>query len=178
MSELEIYAETIRAKYNEYMRVRKPWHKDAFCPEHFEKAAAMCLSLKALPIDFVTAQFHGLVNIEKFNPAFLHTKQAEKKYLEYSKSIVEPESPIDYEGSLQAQVMWLQDLIETGYKVEDALMLDDINFKSWFRVLITKEVDIRLMEKYKEKALEEIENDPDLFAFLNKRENLDIERIK
>lgn len=133
------------------------------------KAVDICIELNADPITYVKAQRKFCV-VRNFPPNQLHTNRAREKYIDYVESY--RDNDLD---SYIVQKRYLYDAIKSGRSAKSVLLDDVLDFRPWFRVVITKEPIPEVIERYNDQAKEELT--PKLEALL-KKEGLDVNRIK
>lgn len=168
-------AESVKEAFVNKAKKIMPWYryksKDSTA---FLKAAEICSKINADPTLFVDAQFVGVTDLSHFQVNYLYAAHAEQKYKDYVNENFIEQTPIDYEGLYQAQLSYLRQMIQSSMPVEKALLKDYVNFKPWFRILITKEPNFEIIKKYKPQIKS---MSPDLFNFLNKKKLFDMTRL-
>lgn len=137
--------------------------------EAFRKAAVICMQLNADPELYVKAQFAGCNAGITAN--FLHTDKAKDYYRIFVEEMV---LSLDESYDVQKTLLHNQ-IVHAGRSVERALMHDGLDFEPWFRICITKEPILEVIQKYREEAKKLLT--PKLKKFLDSKK-LDYKRIK
>jgi len=176
---LEGLKESIAEAFQLKARKVMPWYKYRTTDDkNFVQAAKICYRINADPVLFVEAQFHRVGKIDNFQAAFLHSEYVEENYQTYLANHCTEETYVQWYDLYQAQLSYLRNLIQTGMTVETALSKSYVNFKAWFRILITKEPNPEIIDKYQATAYKELKDKANdgLEIFLRKKK-FDLKRI-
>ena len=166
-----ITSEEIRIEYCKRRRKISPYFNLAYpvSENDFEKAAAICNSLKASAFDFVESQCERIPP-DKFYPPLLHSKNAVQNYQDY----MEVKNHIE-DGTFDYWLHYLKAGVKYGKQSIEQVLLDDcVPFPAWFRVLAPISPIPSVVAKYK--AIARNEMTQQLREFLIKCK-LDLKRI-
>lgn len=133
------------------------------------KAADICMELNADPATYVKAQERACTSTDFF-ATYLHSKFAKDNYGKYRDKYTS-----DFDSVLKVQKLYLVNAIKSGRKFESVIMDDVIDFKPWFRIIISKERNEEVIDKYRDKAMAELTSALEKFIIKN---GFDIARIK
>lgn len=167
----QVLIDLIRTSYINYRREKygKFYKGGEALEKMLPKAAEICERIKADPETYVKAMGQ-YCTIHGFPPAFLINKFAEQYYRKYIES-----TEIDPSRLFEVQAKYLYDSINAGRTVENTLSDDNINFDSWFRIIITKQPDSNIIALYGEEAKKSLSTK--LKSFLINK-GYDIDRIE
>lgn len=167
---IETTAYEIKRAFVRKMRLKFPYY-DPKQEAPFYKAAEICEQLKANPSIYVEAQFDWLQTrgIKDIFANMMHHSQAIKAYEKYmEESYVPPEKLFETcKGYVERQVLYV------GRNLESVLLDDNIDLPAWFRVVASAAPIPSVMQKYRERARNEV--DVTLLEFL-KDKGLDTKR--
>ena len=162
--------ELMRDEYIRFAKKTIPYYKGGEALENaLDKAEILCEGKD--PVLWVQAQYRYKPK-DEFYPNSLHYRNGTQNYIKYLNSASTEEDML-----FQVQLQYLNSAVEkTGRS--DLEVLSDINldFKPWFRVLMTREPDEELLQRYGAEAKDCIEQIPKIKALL-KRNNVDLTRL-
>lgn len=163
MSQQKTIRQLLREEYIRIVKLEVPGYRPGpALEEALDKAEPLCEGKD--PVLWVQAQSrYSRINGE-FYPKALHFRTAAANYVKYLNASATPEEEL-----FQVQLNYLNTAVtKTGRS--DVEVLSDINldFKPWFRVLMTVEPDDELMLKYGKDAKTVLDSVPKLKTMLEK----------
>jgi len=142
-----------------FVRSKKHHDPNYFLPKEskysksFDKAGEICEDMQVHPEIYIAAHF-STIDPDKLIPPFLHSKNSRDLVNLYIK-----QSAQTYASKLYIQKIYLDQMMFHGQITEEqALMSNLAKFDPWFRICISEQPIPAVIEKYKEKAKEQLKD--------------------
>lgn len=144
-------------------------------------AAEVCKELKIDPGTYISAQFRYSPIIRGYNtltPQQLCSKDSKR----YAMEFIALRGERDFASEFNSECAMLGTCLENGWPERLCLLNKTFDFSSWFRILMSTEIDDELIKLYGYNAAQILNNDPGLVEYLktiksDKGESLDFSRI-
>lgn len=167
--------EQIKGRYSALrIEIMKYYHASAKDEEAFEKAANTCYKNNLDPVIYVDAHAKEQIDLKTFYATFLNRKDPETDFEIYElyKNNTIP-SETNYERMLDSQLVYLRNQLKLGLTTEQALLDPQVDFKPWFRILITADPIPKIIEKY----ANQVNLTADLLEFLKTQPKFNLTRL-
>jgi hypothetical protein len=147
--------------------------------EYFSKAADICLQTEVHPGVYIDTIFNSLgAHKHFFSPAHLQTDKAKETLSKTddlsSYNPVVTRSNLSYDKVWDQQKDLVDRLLRAGLNLEDILLDPGNKLYAWFRILSTSDKNLKILDRYKEIAIRELNER--LIEFI-KKAGLDLLRI-